>query len=318
MTNEQRKILPLRLAIFIWERFPPFAHIPLIFFFFLANALVSLLALNADITIANTMTALFTTRSVLAAITTLFFFLHLRIFDEVKDLETDKIVHPERPLVRGLLTSTEAKVTAFVLIGIEIALAAFTSFPALRILIAACAFSFLMYKEFYMKTWFEGKMVLYALFHSPVTIFLALFIFSAVTGVCYQSVPFPVILLALLNWCLSSLFEFSRKTFATEEERAERESYSKKFGVQGGAAVSFALALFAGGAAWWIGHATALPLWYSIAVIVLVALAFFATLFLAFTNTVTSGKIFRGVMSLTLLALYILVSLGVLWKASLL
>src|SRR5687767_2798351 len=49
--------------------------------------------------------------------------LHLRLMDESKDYEEDKIAHPERLVSRGVITLAELNRVAAIVIGIEVLLA---------------------------------------------------------------------------------------------------------------------------------------------------------------------------------------------------
>ena len=58
-------------------------------------------------------------------------FLHLRIFDEIKDFKLDRIIHPNRPLARGLINVLEAKKITLLLIITQLIVSAAISIPAL-------------------------------------------------------------------------------------------------------------------------------------------------------------------------------------------
>ena len=73
----------------------------------------------------------YTLRSLLGALTLLFFFFHLRVFDEHKDFEEDSRFHPHRVLQRGVITLADLRVLAALCIVAEIGLAAVAGWAAL-------------------------------------------------------------------------------------------------------------------------------------------------------------------------------------------
>jgi 4-hydroxybenzoate polyprenyltransferase len=196
--------------IFTKERFPPFKHLPLIVFFFLANGGDSFLSFFVILSV----------------------FFRLRVFDEIKDYETDLQIHPERPLARGLISTSEAKTVAFALIGVELGLSWIIGWPALIAASLVIFYSLLMYKEFFLGSWLRPKMATYALTHTLIASFMGFFISNS---------PF----FALSNWMIFNVFEFGRKTFGEGEEKPQIESYSKKFGSWGAVLIVLGFALVA-------------------------------------------------------------------------
>lgn len=169
-------------AIFIKDRFPPLQYIPMIAAFFLANC-------------AN-----YNAWSLL--VTTLVFF-HLRVFDEIKDYQTDVIHNPTRPLASGLISCKEAWYVALACIGLELALSAMISAKALLIACGMVGYSLLMYKEFFIGEWLRPKLATYALTHTLIVCWISAFLGS------------PSL---LANWMVFNVFEFGRKTFGKAEQ----------------------------------------------------------------------------------------------------
>jgi 4-hydroxybenzoate polyprenyltransferase len=220
--------------IFIRERFPLLKHIPLIVFFFWANVFIALGSFQQ-----------MEWKWGVSFVVIFLAFFHLRIFDEIKDYETDLIIHPERPLARGLISVREAKIAAFILCCVELGLALSLGLSAF--LAASCfiLYSLLMYKEFFVGSWLRPKLATYALTHTVISGWLALFIFSAVTGQNFWEVPKSFAFFVFANWMVFNIFEFGRKTFGKEEEKPLIESYSKNFGSWGAALIVLAFAILA-------------------------------------------------------------------------
>jgi 4-hydroxybenzoate polyprenyltransferase len=113
----------------------------------------------------------------------LMFFFELRLMDEIKDFEKDKIAHPERPLPRGLLSETEAKK---VINALMIVMGILSLFLALALnLYASLLFAFsafylwLMFKEFYVGEWLQEHPLFYAISHQVALIPIVAFAVAA-------------------------------------------------------------------------------------------------------------------------------------------
>lgn len=229
-----------RWFIFIRERFPPASHLPMIVCFTLANARlgVALLGLPEE---ARNPTLL--TRTLIAFVVVLAFFLRLRIFDEIKDHATDLKVNPDRPLARGLIRIREAKWVILGLCAFEIlALALLAPMLALSHLLAM-GYSLVMYREFFIGHYLRPHLTTYAVLHTFVSVLIAGTVVSVVTGLPFWEFSSSMWLLLLANWGYFNLFEFARKTFAPLEERANVDSYSKIFTIPGAVALSLSQAV---------------------------------------------------------------------------
>lgn len=115
----------------------------------------------------------------LASAGVLLFLVQLRWMDEVKDVDKDRLAHPERPLPRGLVTLHEVK---RVIRGFNIAAAAFAAalaalghLPAAGTYLALWGFLLLMYKEFFAGKWLGERPLLYALSHQASLVLIAMF-----------------------------------------------------------------------------------------------------------------------------------------------
>ena len=105
----------------------------------------------------------------------------LRLMDEIKDKDKDAIVHPDRPLPRGLVT--EAGLRRLIGIGYGALLLAtplfgWWSFEAGWAWLATILWMGLMYREFFLGEWLENRPWLYAISHQVVIPLLALFTVS--------------------------------------------------------------------------------------------------------------------------------------------
>ena len=98
----------------------------------------------------------------LSLLGTLLFFFELRLMDELKDYDKDKIANPGRPLPRGLLTPGQVKTAIRNILWGMIGFS-FLLFAALNVYAGICYFLltgylFLMYKEFFISKWLNNKL----------------------------------------------------------------------------------------------------------------------------------------------------------------
>jgi 4-hydroxybenzoate polyprenyltransferase len=118
------------------------------------------------------------TESFVASLLVMLFLFELRLMDEYKDKEKDKVAHPERPLPRGLITEVEVRRGIFVGLGVMLAscvvLAATGKLAAAGLYLVITIYLFLMYKEFFIGNWLGKRPFLYAVSHQPIGSLLAL------------------------------------------------------------------------------------------------------------------------------------------------
>jgi 4-hydroxybenzoate polyprenyltransferase len=210
---------------------------------FAGNANVARFFQNAPINSANW---------VMGYVVILLGFLRMRIFDEIKDYEADLVVNPDRPLARGLIDLGEAKKVAFALAVAELLLAAAIGPDAALAWLAVTAFTMLMYREFFIGEWLRPRLELYAVMHTFVSSLMGLFIAVVVTRESLHELKIETCLFMAVNWAVFNVFEFARKTYGRDEERAGVDSYSKRLKPIGAVMLATSQILIAVGAAAYI------------------------------------------------------------------
>jgi 4-hydroxybenzoate polyprenyltransferase len=213
---------------FIRERFPPAVNVAMAIFFSLGNAVVAARLVGLPFPIL---------RWNVAAVVTVLFFFRLRCFDEIKDYTVDLALNPTRPLARGLLTLRQVRIMFGLVTAVEFLLVAPLGVPALATHAAAVAYSYLMYREFFIGRWLRPRLTTYAVTHTAVSILLGWSIAAQVLGPALAKFPLRGLAFGLANWMLFNVFEFGRKTFAREEEKSGADSYSSLFGPWGAVAL---------------------------------------------------------------------------------
>jgi 4-hydroxybenzoate polyprenyltransferase len=207
-----------RYLVFVEERFPPAAYLPLIGVFAAAGYVPSV-ALGGVV--------LEPLRFAATALVIGLAFLHLRLVDEVKDADIDRVARPSRPLPRGLVTAHELTVVAVLaFVTAVLTAAAMGPHPVLALIPSAGAI-LLADVEFLAPRWVHRDLLRYALVHSLVVPLLMVFAWFAAPGA--RSAP-ALAGLVILAWGVGLGLEITRKAYAPDEERALVETYSSAIG----------------------------------------------------------------------------------------
>ncbi len=209
--------LPLhkRWWIFIKERFEPVSTLTMIVLF---------LAAHFAATGSNDFL-----RGIPLLVGTTFFFFKLRLYDEIKDYETDIEINPTRPMPRGLLKHKHLYRMIGACIFFELIAFSLVGIGSLISITAAILYSLFMYKEFFIGKYIRPHLTTYAMSHTVVTVLLGTSIISGVKGVSPWELTGSDFWFVLNNWFMFNIFEFGRKTYLSSEERENVESYSKIF-----------------------------------------------------------------------------------------
>lgn len=229
MAKDDPTSLPGRWKQFIIERFSPLAYIFTVTCFVMGNGTIAIHLQGATLSLPKVVVSLLLTVS---------FFFRLRCFDEIKDLETDCRINPSRPLARGLLTPPQVMKMILSLTLFELILAASLSRSVLLVHATAIAYSYLMFKEFFIGRILVKHLTTYAVTHTFVSVLIGYSIIAQMSGQGLDEFSRETLVFSLLNWTLFNLFEFARKTYAPEEERDGVDSYSSIFSPIGAALLS--------------------------------------------------------------------------------
>lgn len=298
--------LASRWWTFVGERFPPAAHLLMTAAFLAGNAAAAVVLL--DVTLQPR-------RLMLTAGVVLLAFFRLRVFDEIKDRRTDRSIHPDRPLARGLLTVEEARRGTIAVAGVELVLAAAAGPAAAVAWGVMTIFSLLMYREFFVGGWLRPRMELYAVSHTLVAAWLGLFVAAALSDHAPWRVP-GLWLFAVANWVVFNVFEFARKTYAVDEERDGVDSYSRRLGAAGASFLSLGMAVAAAGTAFLALGIGASLTWAHWALLGLGLLILAAAVTYACRPRRAAARLFRAAMQAFIVGFYPLLALAVFLEAS--
>jgi 4-hydroxybenzoate polyprenyltransferase len=210
------------------ERFPLLGHGPLIAAFsFSAVAYSALLRGATGLASA--------TGWVVAFITSLAFFLQLRIADEFKDFEEDSLYRPYRPVPRGLVKLWELGIAGAVLAAIQLALALWFFKPLVWLLLATWIHLAMMSREFFMREWLKRRPITYMWTHMlimPLIDFYATACDWLVNAgsLAVHSVPLGLQWFLVVSFFNGIVIEIGRKIRAPADEEHGVETYSVLWG----------------------------------------------------------------------------------------
>lgn len=303
MSTAQQPSLLQAWWIFTKERFAPLEHLLMVFFLVLGNTSVACLLLDKEWLWQSFLLSFAVAMS---------FFFRLRCFDEIKDYEVDLEVNPTRPLARGVLTIPQVKTMFMLLTVFELVVVWFAGVPALICHAIAVAYSYLMYKEFFIGKYLSPHLTTYAVSHTFVSILVGYSVIAQNTHLGFEQFPDYVLIFGVVNWALFNLFEFARKTYAPEEERENVDTYSSLFRPLGAGLLSLSQVAFALAVLWLVSanHGqinllSGIGLYGHMGAASLVALA--TVLYIAQPSTKTAG-LFRGVCGGYLILFFMLLS----------
>jgi len=216
-----------RWIIYQRERFPFAAHAPLVAAFSLSA--VSFSALLRDAAGLPSWRGL-----IVAYVTSLLFFLQLRIADEHKDFEEDARYRPYRPVPRGLVTLRELAAIGVASAIVQLALALWLS-PALAwLLLATWIYFALMAREFFARAWLKARPVAYLLSHMLIMPLIDLYATASDWWPAgHRRPPAGLVWFLAVSFFNGIVIEIGRKIRAREDEEAGVETYSFLWGMRG-------------------------------------------------------------------------------------
>lgn len=161
-----RRRAPRRVLAFLVERFPPVPQLVLMTVLFVAGTLMSDVLLEPELD--RRLGDIDPLRALCGFAASLLFVVRLRVYDDVKDAETDRVEHPDRPIPRGLVSVRELDSAALMLLALEAACVGYVGPLAVATWAAAAGWSVLMRVEFFVPRWLERHVATYAISHMVV------------------------------------------------------------------------------------------------------------------------------------------------------
>ena len=167
---------------------------------------------------------------IIAVIVNTLLMIQMRLGDELKDYEKDKIMHPNRPLPRGLLSTDQVRSALIKVFGlivtIGILLGIFQSPIGGLCVVLSAVLAWLMFKEFYIGQSLNKEPILYAITHQAIVFPIHAWIGLSLDQNLLSSTPFIGWLLA--NFGASFTFEICRKLDPATHPMAQ--TYAQHYG----------------------------------------------------------------------------------------
>jgi 4-hydroxybenzoate polyprenyltransferase len=245
-----------------------------------------------------------------AFLTSLLFFLLLRIADEFKDAETDARWRPYRAVPRGLVTLAELRWVGIGAALVQLGLALSLDARLLVLLAAAWAYFGLMSNEFFASSWLRRHAVVYMLSHMLIMPLIDLYA-TATDWLPAEGTPHAgLAALLLVSFFTGIVIEVGRKIRAADDEEEGVETYSALWGRPVAVAVWLTAAALAAASAFVGGLATGVAPY--IAAVALSALGAMVVVGLRFTGDPTSRNASRFEPFSGVWAIAVYLSLGLL------
>jgi 4-hydroxybenzoate polyprenyltransferase len=209
------------------ERFPLAAHAPLVAAF--SASAVCFSSLVRGHRSAPSPRAL-----LVAFITSLVFFLQLRIADEFKDYEDDSRFRPYRPVPRGLVRLRELAWIGAAGAVLQLGLALWLDRRLVWLLAPAWAYLALMTREFFVPRWLKSHPVVYMTSHMLILPLVDLYATACdwlAAGL--RRPPDGLYWFLVVSYLNGLVIEIGRKTRARSDEEHGVETYSALWGMHG-------------------------------------------------------------------------------------
>jgi 4-hydroxybenzoate polyprenyltransferase len=226
------------------ERFPLAGHAPLVAAF--SASAVCFSSLLRGHLAAPSAAALF-----VAFLTSLLFFLQLRIADEFKDFAEDARFRPYRPVPRGLVTLRELAWLGVAGGLLQLGLALWLDASLVWLLVPSWAYLALMTREFFVPRWLRAHPLIYMASHMLILPLVDLYATACDWRVAGErSAPAGLYWFLVVSYLNGVVIEIGRKTRAPADEEYGVETYSALWGAQGAARAWLFAVLLTGAAAW--------------------------------------------------------------------
>jgi hypothetical protein len=239
----------------------------------------------------------------LGVVAVISFFFRLRVFDEIKDYELDAKNHPQRVLQSGRVTKNQLIFISTLGTAVELLWSILSGWPVVICWFVAVGYSLLMRYEFFIGSWLNKRLLLYAITHMLVMPLVILWVYSSFHP--ELNILYPFYVLAGLSLFSGFSFEIARKIHAPVAEKQGIDSYSKSLGYK--VSIILVLLVLLGGVAIqvYLLNLINARLW----AFAVIAIIYFLSIFLYFKNVLKpaekSLRTAEKLVSLFMLASYL-------------
>lgn len=211
-----------RFWIYQRERFPLISHGPVIAAFSASAIAFSAFARHAALPAWWLLLAGF--------ISSLCFFLQMRVADEWKDAAEDAAYRPYRPVPRGLVSLRELAWIGVASGAVQFAIALAITPRLIPFLLIVWAYFALMSREFFVSRWLRAHPVAYIGSHMMIMPMIDFYVSSFDWFVAGAPVPHALGWFLAVTFCNGLVVEIGRKIRAPRDEERGVETYSALWG----------------------------------------------------------------------------------------
>jgi len=215
-----------RWWIYQKERFPLLAYIPLMTIFGFSSIGYSMHLNNPEARLSDVVVP----QAITAMLTTLFWFMLLRIADEHKDFEEDRQFRPYRPVQRGLVKLSELRFIGILLVISMIGMSIWVDWRLLGILALVGLWFTLMSLEFGVPKWLKKRPTIYLVSHMVLMPLIDLYATSVEWLPRGGVFSFGIMLYMISSFCDGTVVEVGRKLRAPEHEEYGVDTYTQIWG----------------------------------------------------------------------------------------
>ena len=246
--NSKKSIIQYikNFKIYLNERFPLGKNSFFVLIFTLSGYIYTSLLYNSKIMYLFTngvKIGIFQYKIIALFIIIFMFFLQLRITDDFKDYEEDLKYRAYRPVQRGIISLKALGKIGIATVIIQIVFAHAINSKIIYYMALVWIYMFLMAKEFFIKKWLTKRILIYALSHVVIMVFITLVIVEATQYIVPKNIfdvfilqryrhniDIALIPLFALNYLNGIVLEIGRKTRRADEEEHGVQTYSKLWG----------------------------------------------------------------------------------------
>jgi 4-hydroxybenzoate polyprenyltransferase len=236
------KALPYRLAVYFTERFPVLVYIPF--------SIILYLCLSFLVQLISGVDPVFDQYGVAGCLTAFLFMLLIRTFDDIKDVDLDHDIFPDRPVSRGAVLIKDVYGLAIFSFCSLVAINVLVAPNSIWVFVGVMIYALGTFKYFFAEELHIRKPVVAMITHQPLplSIVFVLIHISLASGPEYNSFEVNHLFLLLTFALPVTAWEVSRKIKAPSQEIERYATFSRILGPKGASAIPLILYVISAGA----------------------------------------------------------------------
>jgi 4-hydroxybenzoate polyprenyltransferase len=235
-----------RIWVYSREMFPVLIYLPYV--------VVLYMGLNFTVQALTTQGIVIDIQAIVGMITAFFMMLQMRTFDDLKDIDIDKDLFPERATPRGAVKKSDIQLLSAFSFVVLLAVNLFLGQKTLWMFGIMIVYALLTFKWFFAEKFHREHVFFTMLTHQPLPIMINLFLIhtALAAGKEYHAFTFIHFLVLLMFSLPVTAWEVSRKIRSADKE-TQYETFSMLFGARGAAFIPFLCLLISGAIAFYLG-----------------------------------------------------------------